>query len=201
LNQVEFHLNDGRSLAMVEDGSIDFCLSFDSLVHCDADILADYLGELAAKLAPDGVAFIHHSNMQVYLQNRGLQWLTRTLYRARPRRITHRLYYSIMKHVDNRTKRINPHWRASNVSAAGFRDLCAKAGLRCISQEVVNWGGWRLNDCFSTIARETSRWSRPTEVIVNDRFGTEGERMRRLSCKPRPTPVGQDKAGRAATSP
>ena len=60
---VEAHQNDGRSLAMVEDGAVDFAFSFDSLVHAERDVLHDYLGELARTLAPDGIAFLHHSNI------------------------------------------------------------------------------------------------------------------------------------------
>src|SRR5688500_242534 len=30
---LSYHVNDGRSLAMIPDGSIDFVFSFDSLVH------------------------------------------------------------------------------------------------------------------------------------------------------------------------
>lgn len=58
-----FHVNDGYSLAMVEDQSIDFAFSFDSLVHAEWDVVSSYLLELARVLRPDGTAFIHHSNL------------------------------------------------------------------------------------------------------------------------------------------
>lgn len=54
--------NDGQSLAVVPDGSLDFAFSFDSLVHVDLDVLRGYFEQLAVKLSPTGVAFIHHSN-------------------------------------------------------------------------------------------------------------------------------------------
>ena len=38
-SNIEYHVNDGRSLAMVEDGSVDLAFSFDSLVHAEADVL------------------------------------------------------------------------------------------------------------------------------------------------------------------
>jgi SAM-dependent methyltransferase len=63
---IEYHVNDGRSLDMVEDNSIDFAFSFDSLVHAEADVLAAYLAQLARKLKPNGVGFIHHSNIGAY---------------------------------------------------------------------------------------------------------------------------------------
>lgn len=61
-SNIEYHVNDGVSLAMIADRSIDLAFSFDSLVHAEADVLSSYLAQLAAKLRSDGVAFIHHSN-------------------------------------------------------------------------------------------------------------------------------------------
>ena len=54
------------SLPMVEDQSIDFAFSFDSLVHVESDVLMGYLAELARTLKPEGVAFLHHSNYGSY---------------------------------------------------------------------------------------------------------------------------------------
>jgi len=58
-----FYANDGKSLAMVEDSSVDFAFSFDSLVHAEMDVIEAYCRELSRKLSPSGVAFIHHSNL------------------------------------------------------------------------------------------------------------------------------------------
>ncbi|MCW2995941.1 MAG: hypothetical protein JWQ18_3436 [Conexibacter sp.] len=63
---VSFHVNDGTSLAIAADRSIDLVFSFDSLVHAEHDVLAGYLKEFARVLSEDGVAFIHHSNMGSY---------------------------------------------------------------------------------------------------------------------------------------
>src|ERR671937_2540807 len=57
-DHIAYHVNDGRSLAMVEDESVDLAFSFDSLVHADLDVLASYLDQLARKLKRDGVGFI-----------------------------------------------------------------------------------------------------------------------------------------------
>ncbi|MGO8865034.1 MAG: class I SAM-dependent methyltransferase [Alphaproteobacteria bacterium] len=62
-----FHLNDGMSLPMIPDDSIDFVFSFDSLVHVDASVITSYLQELARKLAVGGLGFIHHSNLGAYV--------------------------------------------------------------------------------------------------------------------------------------
>jgi SAM-dependent methyltransferase len=59
---IEYHVNDGRSLEMVADRSIDLAFSFDSLVHVDADVIKSYVTQLRDKLTDDGVAFLHHSN-------------------------------------------------------------------------------------------------------------------------------------------
>jgi ubiquinone/menaquinone biosynthesis C-methylase UbiE len=64
-----FAVNDGKSLSTVDDNSIDFVFSFDSMVHCETDVLQSYLSELAKKLKVGGKGFIHHSNMGEYLVN------------------------------------------------------------------------------------------------------------------------------------
>jgi SAM-dependent methyltransferase len=65
---VSAHVNNGSSLAMVADGSIDLVFSFDSLVHAEADVISGYVAELSRILAAEGVAFLHHSNMAAYEQ-------------------------------------------------------------------------------------------------------------------------------------
>lgn len=63
---VSFHVNDGTSLAVAGDRSVDLVFSFDSLVHAEADVIAGYVTEFGRVLADDGVAFVHHSNMGSY---------------------------------------------------------------------------------------------------------------------------------------
>ncbi|HEY9301215.1 MAG TPA: class I SAM-dependent methyltransferase, partial [Phormidium sp.] len=65
-SHIRFFVNDGSSLAMIEDNSIDFAFSFDSLVHADQPTLAAYLQQLAAKLTETGFGWIHHSNLGEY---------------------------------------------------------------------------------------------------------------------------------------
>lgn len=88
LDHVEFHLNDGTSLAMIEDDSIDVVLSWDSLIHVEDDVLSGYLTQLATRLRPGGVGFFHHSNLAEY-RRRG----------------------------SRRLSIANEHWRATSVSA------------------------------------------------------------------------------------
>ena len=70
---ISYHVNDGKSLAMVPDESVNFAFSFDSLVHADLDVLRAYLVELRNKLSPDGVAFLHHSNIGAYARRWAVQ--------------------------------------------------------------------------------------------------------------------------------
>jgi SAM-dependent methyltransferase len=69
--EVEFHLNDGASLDVVADDSVDVALSWDSLVHADPEVLQAYVASLARKLVPGGRAFLHHSNLGAVIAEHG----------------------------------------------------------------------------------------------------------------------------------
>lgn len=172
-DNISYHVNDGRSLAMVGDRSIDFAFSFDSLVHADAHVLEAYAAELARALAPDGVAFLHHSNLG------SLRTLTR---------LTHRVPHRIRAPLIRRGALIDiGAWRAEDVTADWFASACERAGLACFGQELISWehGRW-LTDAFSLLTPACSRWARPREVLRNPGFGTEGRRMARLYAATRP---------------
>ena len=153
---IEYHVNDGTSLEMIEDASVDFIFSFDSLVHAEADVLGAYLRQAARKFKPGAAGFIHHSNLAAFVNPR-----------------TGRLRPFVTQ----------PNWRAPSMSAAIFREQCEAAGFACRSQELVNWigkgreadrhrlrGGMvPLTDCFSVFCTKTER-SAPTRVLFNDRF-------------------------------
>jgi SAM-dependent methyltransferase len=164
---IEYHVNDGRSLAMIEDGSVDFVFSFDSLVHADQDVLGEYLSQLAAKLKPDGVGFIHHSNAG------SLATLT-----ALARRVPDRFYGALARHgvIVNLAA-----WRDEGMTAGLFRRQCEAGGLACPAQELVSWetGGY-LIDCFSILAPRGSHWDRKSRVIRNPMFVAEARRMAHL---------------------
>jgi SAM-dependent methyltransferase len=61
--RARFAANDGLHLDAAEDGLYDFVFSFDSLVHCELDVLESYIPQIIRKLSADGVAFLHHSNL------------------------------------------------------------------------------------------------------------------------------------------
>jgi SAM-dependent methyltransferase len=153
-----FVVNDGRSLDAVDDGSIDLAFSYDSLVHVEDDVIGGYLVELARKLAPDGVAFLHHSNLA------GCTPVGRSA------RLAARLGRSV------RGEWTADFWdrlRATTMSAERFAELAAEAGLVCIGQERVNWLGHRPIDCISAAALPGSRWERPNVVVSNPHFMAE----------------------------
>lgn len=60
---LKFFVNDGKTLKDIKDNSIDFCFSFDSLIHTEIDDMDSYIREILIKLNDDGIAFIEHSNM------------------------------------------------------------------------------------------------------------------------------------------
>lgn len=65
-NKIKYYVNDGKSLSFIEDNSVDFIFSWDSLVHCEKDVIEEYIKEFSRILTKNGVGFIHHSNMGSY---------------------------------------------------------------------------------------------------------------------------------------
>jgi SAM-dependent methyltransferase len=163
---IESHVNDGTSLDMVPDGSLDFVFSFDSLVHAEANVLESYLAELSKKLKPNGVGFIHHSNIQPHLGH----------FEARDKIKRGR---GVLERIG--LFEVSDHWRARSMSAAKFEQYATNAGLQCIGQELVNWGSRRTIDSFSTFTPAGSQWARPNVVVENPGLMREAESARWLS--------------------
>lgn len=156
---IDYHLNDGRSLGMIPEGAIDFIFSFDSLVHVRRKTIEAYVNQFAAKLTRDGMAFIHHSNLG--------QFAASPVRRARA--------------LVNRKKVVGAdHQRDPEMTAELFREICELNGLECLCQELVNWRGRRLIDCFSTVARKDSKWTTAAKVFRNPDFMREAELIRRV---------------------
>jgi len=144
-SHIKYHVNDGKSLDMIGDSSIDLLVTFDSLVHAERDVVEAYLRQFPRILKPDGVGVIHHSNFGEY------------------------------------APKASPHWRATTMTAQLFADICASAGLRCVGQELVNWGGDDLSDCISTFTQRGSRFDRPNVVIRNAKFMEEATRLKEIN--------------------
>ncbi len=162
-----FHQNDGRSLHAVEDGSVDFAFSFDSLVHVESDVLDDYLAALTDKLAPAGVAFLHHSNLAEHVRRFDAYDRIPAKLRARLEQLG----------LADRS-----HWRARSVSAAGVAATCERVGLRCVGQEIINWGSRQLIDCMTiAVLPSHPQASAPPRVVRNPDFMAAAASIRAAS--------------------
>ena len=166
-SHITYHVNDGSSLAMIPDRSIDFVFSFDSLVHVEADIIETYLAQLSKKLKANGVGFIHHSNIGAYPRKRFAP--------------NERLPERVRSFLTKKGYYDNSHMRAFSMTVQRFESLCEKAALQCISQEIVNWGSKRLIDGLSVFTPAGSIWSRANRVIRNPDFMVEADFAKRLA--------------------
>ena len=174
---IDYHVNDGRSLDMIEDRSVDFAFSYDSLVHVEADVMCAYLEQLASKLCRNGVGFIHHSNIRDY-----------ALVSALSKRLPARLAKALVTRgalVDLGA------WRAESMSAEIFAAQCDRAGLACISQEKISWErGPYLIDAISVFTPKGSTRARPRRIVRNPLFGLEAKRMAKLYAVNRLSELG-----------
>jgi len=154
-SHITYHVNDGRSLGMLPDHSVDFAFSFDSLVHAEADVIESYLNELSRKLTSDGVGFIHHSHIGAY---------------RRTFAMVNKLPLPLRSRLEGKGLFPHDHWRAHSMTAQRFEQLCAGAGLACIGQELVSWNSPLLIDAFSLFTPAGSKWARPNRIFENRRF-------------------------------
>lgn len=141
-NHIEYQVNDGKSLEMIPESSVDFLFTYDSLVHADDSVLEAYLRQLPRILKHDGVAFIHHSNLGEYSCNASVIRNIPMIERA----------FTMIVNLET-----NLHGRDSRVSAKSVETLAKENGLQCIRQEILRWGTRRMQiDCISTIVKKTS---------------------------------------------
>lgn len=155
-------VNDGRSLSILPDASIDFVFSFDTFVHARPDVVEANLRELGKKLKIGGKGFIHHSNFGDYSKS---------------------LFYRVPPAVNKFLRKMRiADWtfnRDPEMTAQMFRQLCERHGLHCLSQELINWRGRRLLDCLSLFVRDPSPQKVETRIIRNPNFMREAARIRR----------------------
>jgi SAM-dependent methyltransferase len=147
--RLTFHVNDGKSLGAVQDGSADFVFSFDSLVHVEHDVMDAYVAEVARVLSDDGVAFLHHSNMAAY-----------TSEEVGPR-IPHW-----------RAASVSAESLAQSATSVGLN--CFRQELVGWGADHRF-----LNDSFTWIARAGTKHDRPREVVANDAFMQEAQQARK----------------------
>ena len=169
-SHISYFVNDGKSLEMVADGSVDFIFSFDSLVHAEDAVLKAYAAEFAKKLRPNGAAFVHHSNAGEYLNRVKVQ---RQLSKI-PKLLHLLIRLGIFDDVYQ--------WRAKSMTAAKMAMFAEEHNLQCVSQELVTWyTTFVLIDCLSTLVPRESRWSRQNRILRNVGFMREAKRLADLS--------------------
>jgi hypothetical protein len=161
-SRLSYYVNDGRSLAMIPDHSVDFVFSFDSLVHPRPEIVQGYVSQLGRKLKIRGKGFIHHSNLGEYANSmrEHLPELIRKLL--------------VKTNILDRERHRDP-----TMTADLFRTLCEQNGLHCLTQELVNWRSRRLIDCFSLFICNGTEAKSPTRVVRNPKFMREAAQIRR----------------------
>ncbi len=123
---VTYHVNDGRSLPMVSDRSIDFAWSFDSFVHIEIDVIDAYLGEFARVLRPGGRFVLHHADKRDW--SLSLVPVTRRL--GQPGRVVQRVASQ---------GRLRDSGNRANVSAELVARAAEAHGLR-IERQTDRWG-------------------------------------------------------------
>lgn len=167
---IEYYVNDGRSLAQIADESLDFVFSFDSLVHAEADVIEAYMAQLSRKLKPKGAVFIHHSNLGDYLWNVRLQQAASKVPGLFP----------LLKTM-NLSEDLQYQYRAASMTARKMREYAMRYGLKCVSQELVNWGSKALIDCMTTVVRKDSSHSGESRIFRNPDFMKQAARILELS--------------------
>ena len=80
-------------------------------MYAERDVLESYVHQLARKLHPDGVAFMHHSNLAAYVDPE-----------------TGKLPFPEGRMA-----------RRVRTARELFERVCREAGLLCIGQELIKW--------------------------------------------------------------
>ena len=161
-SHIKYFVNDGGSLEMIPDGSVDFMFSFDSLVHVEDKVIEKYLSQVSRKLKKSGGGFIHHSNVG---QNK--------------------VYYFFVNRMPNIVKlalsALN-RWRGYSMSAEKFRTYAKNAGLHCVSQEIINWANdKRLIDCLSVFKKDEVSECQTPVILRNKGFKNSVKQIHQLS--------------------
>lgn len=165
-SHINYYVNDGESLNMISDNTINFVFSFDSLVHAEETTINAYLSQLSNKLKENGVAFIHHSNLGEYRFYQKIHKIPK-------------LFKKILKELGIVEY---SHWRSLSMSANKFELFANESDLKCITQEIVTWGTKHtLIDCLSTVVKKGSIWSRKNRVLKNSYFMKEANYLKHLS--------------------
>jgi len=152
-DNIEYRINDGKSLTMIPDNSIDFIFSWDSLVHADNTVFQSYIKQFPRIMKPGGFGFIHHSNLAEYIDKN-----------------TGKLIYEDI------------HSRDVTMDSSLFLKYCNESKLNCILQEKINWRCNFLNDCLSIITYKNNNICNTNKnLIANYNFMEEAMIAKSLS--------------------
>ncbi|MEY2536587.1 MAG: hypothetical protein QOG67_327 [Verrucomicrobiota bacterium] len=156
------YLNQGGSLAMIPNASVDFVFSFDVFVHIKRDVVDEYLREISRTLKVGGRGFIHHSNLGEFADS-----------------LRNSLPASVRKFLIRANILDDDRHRTPTMTAKLFRSRCTQHGLHCYRQELINWRSRRLIDSLSWFERQPSEQGQPTEVVRNPNFMREAAAIRK----------------------
>ena len=142
--EITIEVTDGKTLVGVPDQWADLVFSFDSLIHADAEVMRAYIGEISRVLAPDGVAWIHHSNLAEIEGDASESPLRRV------------------------------HLRDPSVSGALVEGWAREVNLHVGLQEILPWGDDTSGDCISILVRPEGRFGAVEARWRNLRFRAWG---------------------------
>jgi hypothetical protein len=121
------------------------------------------LVELSRVMAPQGMGFLHHSNLGAHLVQLRLSRVLERAARSLP----------VAKRALQRWQIVEwDYARGKTMTAKRFPELCHDAGLVCVGQEIIDWGP-RMIDCLSLVTRPGSQWNRLNVVVKNPDFMRE----------------------------
>ena len=125
-DNVDYFVNNGKSLDFVSNNSIDFVWSYDSFVHMEKDVIESYFAEISRALRPKGKAIIHHAGRRNAALR--LQFM---------RKLGKRMafHYDVISFDDKRG-----NWGGrSNISRELIAKVAKKYGLE-VEDQVDTWG-------------------------------------------------------------
>jgi hypothetical protein len=68
------------------------------------------------------------------------------------------------------------------MTAEKFKSMAEAANLKCLSQELINWGTAELTDALSVFARKDADWNTPYRLLKNEDFMGEAAYYKRLAA-------------------
>jgi autotransporter strand-loop-strand O-heptosyltransferase len=119
-SNVNFIVNDGISLNMIGDKSIDLVFSWDSFVHMHKNVVESYFSEISRVIKDDGKILIHHANFSGGYDLSFKNWHGRA-------NLTHQEFLTICKKYSIKIINQRPIvMKTENSSVTDMISLCGK---------------------------------------------------------------------------